>query len=253
MTIQTFVISLPESKERRDSCMNFCYSAGLNPIWFEAIDGKKILNRYKENDNQIKKEIVQEDIVTLNLGFGRKVAIRDKLTAADVGCALSHLRIYKRMIDENINLSLILEDDCQLSKEFEPLIPKLIETSDKWDILQGIHDSGVRDFLFKRRIYLDNSNSIYLNREGMGILDPIFNRRRGSFLTSFYFINLKAAKKLVNIGFPVRIPADYLLGLVAFHKLRLFTLFPKDKFARADQFESTIDTPAIRRPLHKLQ
>ena len=249
--LRTFVISLPTSEDRRENCMQSCKSAGLNPEWFEAINGREVMARYEAGDPQLQGKIDLKDKVTLDLGFGRKVTIAEKLSAGELGCALSHLSVYHKMVEENIELALILEDDCKIEPCFKEILPELIATQSKWDILQVVHDSGIRDFFVKRKINL-NKDGAYLNHEGMDCFNPIFNRRRASFLTGGYFVNLRASKRLCDIGFPARIPADYLLGLVAYHKLRLYTLYPQGKYALTGLYDSTIQSLNSDRPKHKL-
>ena len=46
--------------------------------------------------------------------LGNKINVREEkilITKVEVACALSHIKIYKKMIDENIQSCLILEDD----------------------------------------------------------------------------------------------------------------------------------------------
>ncbi len=247
----TFVISLPKSTERRENCMQSCKAAGLNPEWFEAVNGREVMTRYEAGDPQLQGKIDLKDKVTLDLGFGRKVTIAEKLSAGELGCALSHLSIYHKMVEENIELALILEDDCKIEPCFQEILPELLSTQAKWDILQVVHDSGIRDFFVKRKIKLSKEGA-YLNHEGMGALDPIFNRRRASFILACYFITLNGAKRLLELGMPVRLPADYLSGLVAYNKLRICTLYPQDKYAHTDGFDSTINVNNDNRPKHKL-
>ena len=250
--LRTFVISLPKSTERRENCMQSCKAAGLNPEWFEAVNGREVMTRYEAGDPQLQGKIDLKDKVTLDLGFGRKVTIDEKLSAGELGCALSHLAIYHKMVEEQIELALILEDDCKIEPCFKEILPNLLATQAKWDFLQVVHDSGIRDFFVKRKIYLSKDGA-YLNREGMGILDPIFNRRRASFILACYFITLKGAKRLLELGMPVRLPADYLSGLVAYNKLRICTLYPQNKYAHTIDTASTISVANDLRPKHKLR
>ena len=249
--LRTFVISLPKSTERRENCMQSCKAAGLNPEWFEAVNGREVMTRYEAGDPQLQGKIDLKDKVTLDLGFGRKVTIAEKLSAGELGCALSHLSIYHKMVEENIELALILEDDCLLSPDFGKVLPEILNTQNKWDVLQIIFDSGIRNFIINRKIKLSIEGS-FISRSGMGVLNPFFNRRRGSYRTGGYFITLKGAKTLLKLGMPIRLPSDYLLGLIAFNKLRLCTLNSIQPLAKLDESKSTINLSENARPKHRL-
>ena len=40
------------------------------------------------------------------------------MTKGEIGCALSHLKIYQKTVDEDIPYALILEDDTLFDTEF---------------------------------------------------------------------------------------------------------------------------------------
>ena len=42
-----------------------------------------------------------------------------------VGCSISHLRIWKKIVNENINISMIFEDDCNFSPNFLDFMERL--------------------------------------------------------------------------------------------------------------------------------
>ena len=192
---------------------------------FPAYNGKEILNNSKSNTS-IHEKILLQDKTVLNLKLGRQSIINEKLTPSEIGCALSHLKIYEEIIKRNLEFALIFEDDILIHEDFNLILKPIIELKEKWDIIFVDKDSGIRDFFIKKTIPLakTKNNSITLNRKGMGILDPIFNRRRLVYVASCYFINNKACQKLLKLGYPIRIPADYLLGYPAFHGLRLYTV-----------------------------
>lgn len=47
------------------------------------------------------------------------------LTKGVVGCALSHLKIYKKMIDDNLPIALVLEDDAILHEGLAEVLEKI--------------------------------------------------------------------------------------------------------------------------------
>ena len=78
-------------------------------------------------------------------------------------------------------------------------------------------------------------------------LDAIFNRRRVLIYAALYVVTPTACKRLIELGYPVRIVADYLTGLVAYHNLKLFRAYPLNHFMQFHEVDSTIgDRPAHR-------
>ena len=251
--IKTYVISLEKSADRREACFNHCRAVGLEPIWFRAINGKEVLQYPQQELFPADVKIDLQDKFTLNLGINRTVTIEDKLSASELGCALSHLSVYHDMVSNNVERALILEDDCLLQSSVAEILPTILTKASLWDIVLLYSESGVRDLVGRRKIFLDEKHRFYMKRKGMGtVLDPIFNRRRMAFLACAYMLNLKAAKRLLSIGNPVRMPADYLTGLISYHHLRLFTCHPMEQIASVNTFESTIASQESR-PQHRLK
>lgn len=244
--IRTFVISMPASEHRRSACMQAARDAGLDPEWFEAFNGQKLIaSCYSSEQPQF--PFVLKDHTVLHLGWGRKVRIADKLSPGELGCACSHIAVYKKMAEENIELALILEDDAIVLPALKTMLPKILEYKSYWDVCKIWHSGGIRDFFWYKYFPLYHKEGYSINLKGMGCLNPIFNRRRCDFSTCAYLISLNAARRLLKIGLPVRLPADYLLGIMSFNKLRVAVLSPCEKFAQVDIFDSVIG----RRAYHK--
>ena len=92
--MRTFIINLKESTDRRQYMINEMKKTNLEYEFFDAVNGRNIRN--------IDEIYLREDSLK---------KIRKILTYGEIGCAMSHLLIYKKMIDENIEQALILEDD----------------------------------------------------------------------------------------------------------------------------------------------
>ena len=249
MTIPIFVINLPSNTERKNAVIkNFSdvFGNSVSPLFFEGVDGHLI---YKKLQNKPNNRILSTESKTeLSLRFGRKVVVQDPLTPGEVGCALSHLNLYKHIIDNNIPNALIMEDDTLFKQIFPQVLDQILNRDINWDIVQFIHSNGLRDFYLNRKIIIDTKNHIYLKRVGLGLFDSFFNRRRLSFSAACYLISLKACKRLVKIGYPIRLPADYLTGHVAYNGLKLYTCNPQNAYTYSLNFNSDIG----ERPRHKL-
>lgn len=235
MKFDIFVISLDRAKERREKCIATLERYGLHPIIFPAVDGDKL------TEAELSQTCINSNKQTINLALGRTVTISHAFSKREIGCALSHLRLYQKIVDENYAFALILEDDAILESPIVELIDTLKTWNNhQWDVIQLSRDSGIRTPFYSKKYKL--SNNISLRQEGFGnyYLDSIFNRRRVFWLASTYFITPKACSHLINIGYPVRYAADFLLGHLASNRLK--TLCPENNIyvKSVTDFESTI-------------
>lgn len=116
-------INLDRRPDRNLNVIEQIKKVGLEKITerFSAIDGKKLdLNNYDTNI-----------ITPRGIEFARKSEIiYTHLTLGAIGCAESHRAIYQKIIDENINSCLILEDDITFDDKFNEKL-KYIENDIK--------------------------------------------------------------------------------------------------------------------------
>lgn len=116
-----------------------------------------------------------------------------QLTSGEIGCALSHYQIYKKMVDENISHAIVLEDDILLPKGFNKLIKSLKKTMDTERA--KILTLGKVEKFFR------------LNDHDVGVLANEYSVI-SSYGTYAYCINLAAAKNLVKHLLPIKYEAD---------------------------------------------
>lgn len=115
--------------------------------------------------------------------MGRPVA------PAEIGCALSHYNIYRRMVaDENLAYCCILEDDVALSPEFK----MTLEEVGRW-----IDPS-------KPQVVILNDH-----QNKYGTLPPgIHLSRYGGTCTDGYVLTRVAARNLLDANLPIIVPCD---------------------------------------------
>jgi len=118
------------------------------------------------------------------------------LSPGEIGCALSHAAIYQRMQDEAAPVALILEDDVVLAEEAIHIISKSISSSFPWDIINLISDVDER---------LDPENKLTPEHWLSSFVE---NPNR----TGAYLIRLTGAQKMLKNVYPIRMPADNMLG-----------------------------------------
>ncbi|MSN96843.1 glycosyltransferase family 25 protein [Campylobacter sp. FMV-PI01] len=133
------------------------------------------------------------------------------LAKGEIGCALSHLKIYKKMVDEDINHALILEDDAIFSDEFLEYFNKFDEfLKDKkyFEMVCLMHEG--HEFFVNHKIKLDNNLAFYKLTKGVGAYG--------------YIITKNSAKKLLKTNTPVFLEADCWVQFIKLCGLNVYCL-----------------------------
>jgi len=129
--IMIFIVNLKGSVERKLHMQNLLKSVGLSAIFIEAIDGRllsdELLNQYYDKE------------ASLN-SIGRE------LSANEVGCALSHIEIYKKITQDSIGISLVLEDDIVFGEDLLQVLAQCKLLPNDWGLVfLGHHGEISRD------------------------------------------------------------------------------------------------------------
>lgn len=244
MSVKYFVISLKNQEARRK---NICSILEQHKVDFELFDATYGKDMTPEEQSLCS----NESQTILNLKGNRKVLIEDELSLSEKGCAMSHLRLYQHIIDQNLDYAVIMEDDVIPNDYAFEAINNLDAIKEHWDVINFSSDFGIRSLPGARKYCYKEDKSFYFQRLGMrnDTLDAIFNLRRFIIYAACYVITKDACKKLVELGYPVRLPADYLLGMLGYNQLKTFTVYPKNKFMTFGAFDSNIGSG---RPRHKM-
>ncbi|WP_331704370.1 glycosyltransferase family 25 protein [Enterobacter ludwigii] len=165
-----FIVNLKNSVERRQKMEEQLHALGLSAEFIEAVDG-----RFMSDDERKR--------VTADVNYA--------FLPGEIGCALSHQKIYKRIVDEGIAQALILEDDVLI----ENILPEL---------LKGIKLSNSTPEI----ILLSRVNKF--RKKAVRSLTTIYKIHKTEQATTAhaYIINNKAASSFLNNLYPVWMTAD---------------------------------------------
>jgi glycosyl transferase, family 25 len=140
------------------------------------------------------------------------------LTAAERACRLSHLAVYRRIIDEDLGPACILEDDCAMAPDFPAVLGALERRARGWDVvLLGHHSS--------RFPPADGAATCYVGAR-------LHRRYRLARVAEFpmgayaYVVRRHAAERLLAFAAGRTMPADWLTGYSPRAGLRLHALRP---------------------------
>ena len=125
-----------------------------------------------------------------------------------------------------------LEDDAIVSQHFKEIIEDTLNKINKNHELIFFDHGKVKSHFFKKRIVEGYRLAHYKS--------PSKNSRRCIIYATAYLITLSGAKKLLNYAYPIRLPADYLTGLIQKTRVDAYGIEPPCVF-RGLNSDSEID------------
>ncbi|XP_065200930.1 glycosyltransferase 25 family member [Planococcus citri] len=186
---EIFVINLKRRKERRERMLYGMRELGIDFSFVEAVDGKTL------DEAQLK-----EMGVSLMKDYEDPYHKRP-MKKGEIGCFLSHYKLWKKMIAENYEQILILEDDVRFEKHFLSKFKNLL------DELRG---PGLRwDLAYLGRKIMNPKNESLVS-ENSNLVYPDY-----TYWTLGYIISKQGALKLLDTN-PLKklLPVDEFLPIM---------------------------------------
>ncbi len=204
MDVKKFVINLDRRKDRYETFLKNCPYKDVERI--SAFDGMyPLLNKNVDFYNFIKDAF-------------------PKLYSGEYGCWVSHLKVWKKIIDDNIPYAIIFEDDPIFCENFKQKCDKLLnENIDKIDTILYLGGVEKPDFIIEKAINI-NENLIKFDYNAKWKLN--FNFGTFSYLITKdlckYFMNclmlkIKGKRNAVDC---------FMLNMLQFKKLDIYCSKP---------------------------
>ncbi|XP_014366486.2 glycosyltransferase 25 family member [Papilio machaon] len=178
---EVFLINLERRPQRLKLMASSFKELGMTAKLFKAIDGKELdVCNLKEN------------FITLMPGYEDPYHKRP-MKAGEVGCFLSHYYIWEQIVEENLDISLILEDDIHFVPYFRHRFLEIMDEIKNldWDLVY-----------IGRKILMDGKEEF---------VTPHVTKPRYSYWTLGYLITKRGAQKLLDAN-----PLDKLLPVDEF-------------------------------------
>lgn len=143
--IPIWVINLKRDVARRDFMVEQLERLGLAYELIEAVDGSTLTD---------------EDLDFYSPKKARKKFGRE-LTPGELGCSLSHIRLWEKMVKENIPEVLILEDDLLIGKMLLAILENREKLPNDWQHINFVNSTAVKPIgdvivdIYRACIYLD--------------------------------------------------------------------------------------------------
>jgi glycosyl transferase, family 25 len=177
-----WIVSLERASHRRSAVALEFDALDLPFEFIEAVDGRAL------TDEQAALYSHWRALFEMGRGLSQGV----------FGCSLSHLRLYERMVTEDIPVVAIFEDDIKPTPDLRVVLESIHELPSDWQVVT-LHS------LFA------SADPQPIDDRLVAGMHQVCTYRSGLFGTQGYIINLDAARRVLEVGYPVAFPADELL------------------------------------------
>ena len=230
-TLPVFIVSLPEAQDRRARITEVFKDLGLNFEFIDAVDGRQfdVLNHPLYNASK------------------RLRCFGKHMTGGDLGCILSHKKIYQRMVDENIARALIFEDDVILRDAFLPTLKQIQSSNIPFDAIRFFGSPKLERLKMRNVCKLSDTHHL-VRHSGMP---------GGSHAT---LMTIAGARKMLRHMERTALPIDALLGRSWLTTMNWYTVRPGlaaqdlsfDSSIGDERFDKKKDIQGIARILYPL-
>ncbi|CWW94358.1 Glycosyltransferase family 25 (LPS biosynthesis protein) [Haemophilus influenzae] len=128
------------------------------------------------------------------------------------------IRAYEHIVENKIESAIILEDDAIVSHFFKEIVQDALNKVKKNHDLIFLDHGKAKSYPFKKKLYEGYRLAHYRA--------PSKNSKRCIICAAAYLITLSGAKKLLKYAYPIRMPADYLTGLIQKTYIRAYGVEP---------------------------
>ena len=187
--LKVYVINLKKDIIKKKHMQQLCYEYNLNAEFIKAVYGK---------------ELSKDEVYKMYDSAKSQKLLKRELTLAEIGCELSHLSIYKKMIAENIETALVLEDDIDFNEKLISILSHIDKFPQEWEVVLVGHHSK-----YSRKI--STTGSVWNCMKLMDDFKLEYPVEKG-YGTYGYIINKKGAQKLLNHLEKFSYPIDYYTG-----------------------------------------
>ena len=207
--MKIFVINLDKEKARMASIDAQLLQLGIDYERISAVYGK---------------ELTKDELKYSFSAFRSFCAMGIRLTSGEIGCALSHLSVYRQMIEEGIPYALVFEDDIIIDDSFNARIQE------------------VEDFIReeKKQVILLSALGFRAKEKG------IFKNLKGTCADG-YVITLPAAREIYKSNCPVVVVADKWQRWAKWFGVEIYTCWPPIVRQDNEQFGTDVDSWVVPR------
>nr|XP_039254261.1 procollagen galactosyltransferase 1-like [Styela clava] len=172
-----FVINLERNRNRRLRINKSFAMYKINYTLFDAVDGRKLNRSYIDSLG-----------IKVPTGY-KSPEFGNEMTVGEIGCFLSHYFVWKKILDEKYESTIIFEDDVQFKpkfiQKFQNVMEKVRNENISWDLIYLERKPAGNEG--------EEETVILQNDSGPNLVQPVY-----SYWTIAYMISYDGAKKLID-------------------------------------------------------
>lgn len=203
MSLPVFVITLPQSVERRRQSAHAIAALGTPVEFVEAVDGRGL------GDLPV--------LSTIQPHLGRA------LTRGEVGCLESHLAVLGRIVRDGLPMACVCEDDIRPGDGCAAVLQALTQASASperrgWDVLLLGHHSA--------RYAPDRGAATCVWSSALTDRHRVARVAEFAMGAYAYVVTRRGAERLLALARPLRMPMDWVTAYAPVAGARLFAVTP---------------------------
>jgi len=206
---KVFLINLDKSTERLDSAKEQFEQIGLAFERISAIYGP---------------DLTEQELLSHYSAVKNRKVYHKQLNAGEIGCYLSHRKVWQAIVDQSLDFAIVLEDDFSFNSNMHEAIAALGSIDFDWDYIKLAEHPVKRKAIRSKQI----------NAFSLITYDKVPSR------TGAQAVSLAGAKKLLKASETFGRPIDIDLQYTWETKLALYGLKPYPVNLQS-QFASEID------------
>ncbi len=199
--MKIYLINLDRDKERLEWAIGQLAAFGLPFERMAAVNGRGLPD---------------EEVSSAYKRFRWWCALGRPIRIGEIGCALSHFTIYRKMLADGDCFACVLEDDVILEPEFGAILQEV---------------EMFLDVTKPQVVLLSNHTGKSLGARGVV-------RCKGDRHSEGYVLTAKAAKSLLDVNYPMEAPCDYWDRFVKKGAIELYHAFPSVCSPNEEDFSS---------------
>jgi glycosyl transferase, family 25 len=202
-----FVITLPQATQKQRQIKERLENLNIPFEFVEGVNGKLL------SEEELREVFDREKSHNYYKWYRNRTGSAGvELSRGEIGCALAHRKIFQKMVNENIDSAIILEDDVFVTEDFLPIIEKVIAclkcNSVKKNFIIKLDDTILTYYgtLVKLKNFLTHflrPIQIRIDKD-LAIVKTVMNFGGAQS----YYIDNAAARAFLNINYPVFITSD---------------------------------------------
>lgn len=189
--MKTYLVNLDKNPERLESSKRQLDALGIHFERIRAVQGKSL---------------TRDERKRMVASFRSLMACGRRLNDGEIGCSLSHVAIYRDMVEKSVGVALVLEDDLVLQPGFREAIEEIARVADPT----------------KPQVFFPAKQ----NAPSDSRVDHCIERVQGAMFTDVYVITLPAARLVLQANYPVVSVADSWSHWYRRYGVELYRRFP---------------------------